>query len=146
MILECFCLFLAQILFQQAMISMFLRPILSCYSMKYWKNWWHLLKNINKTIGKFNITKQMTITGKWHGCHFKKSASLEPNIWRYFLQSFWKSCSNVSRSFEPGWQSISLHFSWSSFVSHWKESRLSGKDLRKSSGKEAFINQCFRCQ
>ena len=32
----------------------------------------NLLKNINKTVDKFNITKQMTISGKWHGCHFKK--------------------------------------------------------------------------
>ena len=28
-------------------------------------------KNINKTVGKFNITKQTTITGKGHGCHSK---------------------------------------------------------------------------
>ena len=62
-----------------------------------------------------------------------------------FLQSFWKSCSNVPRSFEPGRQSISLHFSWSTFVSHRKESRLSGKDLRKSSGKGTFINRWLRC-
>ena len=31
------------------------------------------MKNINKTVGKFTSTKQMTITRKWHGCHFKKS-------------------------------------------------------------------------
>ena len=31
----------------------------------------NLLKKINKTVGTFNITKQMTITRKWHGCHFK---------------------------------------------------------------------------
>ena len=34
----------------------------------------NLLKNINKNVGKFYMTQQMTITGKWHGCHFKNSA------------------------------------------------------------------------
>ena len=32
----------------------------------------NLLKNIKKTVGKFTSTKQITITGKWHSCHFKK--------------------------------------------------------------------------
>ena len=31
----------------------------------------NLLKNINKTVGKFKITKQINITGKCHGYHFK---------------------------------------------------------------------------
>ena len=38
------------------------------------------LKNINKNEGKFNITKQMTITGKWYGCHFKKGCENQERI------------------------------------------------------------------
>ena len=45
----------------------------------------NLLKNINKTVGEFNITKQMTITGKWHGCHFKKWVGLGSGI-TYLLE------------------------------------------------------------
>ena len=30
------------------------------------------LKNINKTVGKTKNNTQMAITGKCHGCHFKK--------------------------------------------------------------------------
>ena len=29
--------------------------------------------NTGETLGKFALNKQNTITGKWHGCNFKKS-------------------------------------------------------------------------
>ena len=36
------------------------------------RKWHFLIVNDYQNCGYIHPTKQMTITGKWHGCHFKK--------------------------------------------------------------------------
>ena len=58
------------------------------------------LKNTSKTVGKLSSTKQMTITGKWHGCHFKKLFSQVRQIIFLFFYSTEHRNGGVLKSYQ----------------------------------------------
>ena len=55
-----------------------------------------------KTLRYINTTKHKAITGKWHGCHFKKMFWIfaGPNIWTQKLFLFWAEWKTSSQTFE----------------------------------------------